>query len=81
MATSKISGLPYHDYKIGILEEAEEILSSKKNFIEDSKNDMSLKLAQLQEISDFFFLEGEYELSKEFNSIAKAIQIKKLLRI
>lgn len=81
MSTPKITKAAYYDYRIGILEEAEEILSNKKQFIEGSKKDMNLKLAQLQEISDFFFIEGEFELSKEFNSIAKAIQIKKLLRI
>lgn len=81
MAAQKVKKNAYQEYKIGILEEAEGILINKKIYIEDSRTNIDIKLSQLQEISDFFFLEGEYELSKEFSSIAKAIQIKKILKI
>ena len=71
----------YWGYRISILEEAEEILSNKKKFIELSHIKTKEKILKLQEISDFFYLEEEYELSNEFNSISKAIQIKKILKI
>ena len=71
----------YREYRLTILEEAEEILANKELFIASSGSKIKEKIDKLQEISDFFYLEEEYELSNQFLAISKAIQIKRILRI
>jgi hypothetical protein len=71
----------YKAYRALILEETEKILSNKKRFLTEGKKDIDRKIDKIENISDFFYLEGEYTIIQELNSILKALQVKRFLKI
>jgi hypothetical protein len=69
----------YQDYRLIILSEAERILSDKKSFLSGNLKLMDKKLMKILELADFFYLEGEYEISHELITLYKALQVKRFL--
>ena len=53
----------YQNYKLIILSETENILSDKKSFLSGNLKLIERKLMKILELADFFYLEGEYEIS------------------
>ena len=69
----------YQNYKLIILSETENILSDKKSFLSGNIKLIERKLMKILELADFFYLEGEYEISHELITLYKALQVKRFL--
>jgi hypothetical protein len=70
----------YEAYRMIILEETKLILSNKSEYIHTKDIGSSEKLTKLEHICDFFYLEDEYTIRKELNSLIEIMLIKHLLK-
>lgn len=71
----------YQEYRISMLEEAERILSGKRTFVGGDRKNIERKILKIQGLIDFFYLEGEYEISQELTTLSKVLQVRKFLKI
>jgi len=69
----------YEAYRGMMLEEAELILKDKKSYIKTSSITSSVKIYNLDQIIDFFYLEGENIIVQELYNIKGAIIIRHFL--
>jgi hypothetical protein len=70
----------YQAYRSLVLEETEKILSNKKVFLLGDRKEIDRKIVKISSLSDFFYVEGEYEIIKELNNISMALQVRRFLR-
>jgi hypothetical protein len=75
-----IDTIDYKKYKVVSIIEAERILSKKEEFILCCESEIPKRMIKLQDLSDFFYIEGEYEISNELESIGNALQIRQFLK-
>ena len=70
----------YQAYRSLVLEETEKILSNKKVFLLGGRKEIDRKIVKISSLTDFFYVEGEYEIIKELNNISMALQVRRFLR-
>lgn len=70
----------YQAYRSLVLEETEKILSNKKVFLLGDRKEIDRKIVKISSLTDFFYVEGEYEIIKELNNISMALQVRRFLR-
>jgi hypothetical protein len=66
----------YDSYRNFILEEAEIVL----RFVQTDSIASITKLFNLDQMIDFFYLEGEYEIVQDLTNLKRAIMIKHFLK-
>lgn len=69
----------YKKYKLISILETERILLDKKKFISCDRREIPKRILKIQDLSDFFYVEGEYDISNELSSIGNALQIREFL--
>jgi hypothetical protein len=70
----------YDSYRNFILEEAEIVLRERKRFVQTDSIASITKLFNLDQMIDFFYLEGEYEIVQDLTNLKRAIMIKHFLK-
>jgi hypothetical protein len=70
----------YDSYRNFILEEAEIVLRERKRFVQTDSIASITKLFNLDQMIDFFYLEGEYEIVQDLSNLKRAIMIKHFLK-
>lgn len=80
LRVSDLSPEEYDDFKRIMIEEAYDVLSNRKEYIETDSFSTSSKIVHLDRLSDFFYLEDEFEVTRDFNSLKKTIIVRHFLR-
>jgi hypothetical protein len=70
----------YDSYRNFILEEAEIVLRERKRFVQTDSIASITKLFNLDQMIDFFYLEGEDEIVQDLTNLKRAIMIKHFLK-
>jgi len=70
----------YDSYRRFILEETELVLRERKRYIQTNSIGSVIKLFNLDQMIDFFYLEEEYVIVQELSELKKAIMVKHFLR-
>jgi hypothetical protein len=70
----------YEIFRRILLEESLAILSDRKKYIKNDILNTATKIFHLDRICDFFFLEDEFEIIGDFNSLKKAIIVRHFLK-
>lgn len=70
----------YDLYKKFIIDEAELVFKEKKKYIQTNSINSITKVFTLDQMIDFFYLEGEKDIVNELSNIREAIVIKHFLK-
>ena len=66
----------YDEYKLLMIEEAEEILCSKEKYINFDDLPLTVRISRLDNLIDFFVMEGEKELVNDLNLVKTSVKLR-----
>lgn len=69
----------YEIFRQVMLEEAWIILSDRSKYIKNDSLNTASKIFHLEKISDFFYLEDEFDIVNDFNILKKTVIIRHFL--
>ena len=73
-------GKDYEEYKLLMIEEAKDILSSKEKYITSNPMTLSSKISRLNDLIDFFTIQEEDEIVKDLNMVKSSIKLRFYLK-
>lgn len=73
-------GKDYEEYKLLMIEEAKDILSSKEKYITSNPMALSSKISRLNDLIDFFTIQEEDEIVKDLNMVKSSIKLRFYLK-
>lgn len=80
IAISDFTPEEYEDFREHMFNEALSILSEKHNYLKNDSKGTVTKILQLDRITDFFYLEDELDVIREFNSLKKMVIVRHFLK-
>lgn len=66
----------YEEYKLLMIEEAEDILSNKEKYIILNRMPLVSKISRLNDLIDFFTIQEENEIVKDLNVVKSSIKLR-----
>lgn len=70
------SEIEYEEYKLLMIEEAEDILSNKEKYIILNRMPLTSKISRLNDLIDFFTIQEETEIVKDLNMVKSSIKLR-----
>ena len=70
------SEIEYEEYKLLMIEEAEDILSNKEKYIILNRMPLTSKISRLNDLIDFFTIQEEAEIVKDLNMVKSSIKLR-----
>ena len=70
----------YDEYKLLMIEEAEEILCNKEKYINFDKLSIMTRISRLDNLIDFFVIEEEKEIVNDLNLVKTSVKLRFYLK-
>jgi len=70
------TGREYEEYKLLMIEEANDILSDKKRYVISSPLPIHSKLSRINDLIDFFTIQEEKEIVKDLTALRDSVRLR-----
>jgi hypothetical protein len=70
------SGREYEEYKLLMIEEANDILSNRERYVISSPLPIHSKLSRINDLIDFFTLQEEKEIVRDLENVRDSIRLR-----
>jgi len=76
LSEHSLSDMEFYEYRLMMIEEAENILTNKKFYIQDDFLPPSAKIMKIADLIDFFTVEGEDAIVRDLRYMEDSIRIR-----